>query len=111
MGRLRGDVLMTKLPVIIAALLIGCSQAQAQTTIDVSKITCGQYNSFKVADPLKIAIWLSGYYHGLRRDTVLERQRLDEDAERLTRFCYSNRMVKILDAVERVIKESNAGRK
>jgi acid stress chaperone HdeB len=102
---------MTKIPVTVAALLIACSQAQAQTTIDVSKITCGQYNSFKVEDPLKIAIWLSGYYHGLRKDTVLERQRLDEDAERLTRFCYSNEMVKILDAVERVIKDSNTGRK
>jgi hypothetical protein len=45
---------------------------RAQTTIEVDTITCDQFLSFRVADPVQIAISLSGYYHGLKHDPKLE---------------------------------------
>ena len=102
---------MIRLTTAIGALLFLCSSSQAQTSIDVSKITCEQYNLFKVADPQKIAIWLSGYYHGLQKNTLLETQRLEENAEKLARFCYVNRKLTVIEAVEKVIGESNAVRR
>ena len=45
---------------IIAAMLVA-TFAQAQTTIDVAKISCDQFVLMTVADPDYIAIWLSGY--------------------------------------------------
>ena len=44
--------------------------AQAQVTLDVSKITCEQYNAYKVTNPQNIAIWVNGYYHGKRGDVT-----------------------------------------
>ena len=44
---------------------------RAQVTVDVSKITCDQFNGYKVTNPKNIAIWLSGYYHGKRGETTV----------------------------------------
>ena len=42
-----------------------CSvNARAQVVIDVSKITCDQFATYKIENPKYIVIWLSGYYHG-----------------------------------------------
>jgi hypothetical protein len=87
-------------------MLFLCSSSQAQTSIDVSKITCEQYNLFKVADPQKIAIWLSGYYHGTRNDMVLETQRLQDDAEEVGKFCDLNPKTRVLEAVKNVVGAS-----
>ena len=50
--------------------------ARAQVTIDVSKITCNQFVDREVGDPREIAIWLSGYYHGKRGDTTVDKVKL-----------------------------------
>ena len=44
--------------------------AQAQVTVDISKITCEQFNVLQKADSM--AIWLSGYFHGQRRESVID---------------------------------------
>jgi hypothetical protein len=74
--------------------------AQAQVTLDVSKITCDQYNAYKVTNPQNIAIWVNGYYHGKRGDVTLETQRLVENARKLRDYCRRNRETLVLEAVE-----------
>ena len=102
---------MSRLASVIGAFLFLCFGAQAQTSIDISKISCEQYNLFKVADPEKIAIWLSGYHHGLHKNTILETQRLEENAKKLRDFCYLNRNTRIFEAVEKVLGEKPANRR
>ncbi len=53
----------------IVAAMLAATFAQAQTTIDVAKISCDQFVLMTVAEPDYIAIWLSGYYHGKRNNT------------------------------------------
>jgi acid stress chaperone HdeB len=74
--------------------------AQAQVTLDISKITCEQYNAYKVTNPQNIAIWVNGYYHGKRGDVTLETQRLVENARKLRDYCRRNRQTLVLEAVE-----------
>ena len=53
--------------VVVSALaLILCSvpSAQAQVTIDATKITCDQFVHSKVGTPRVTAAWLSGFYTG-----------------------------------------------
>ena len=93
--------------VILAGLAVAAlagSLAQAQTSIDVAKITCEQYNLFKVTDPRNIAIWLSGYYHAKRGDTVVEVQQLEENANKVKEFCLANPKVTVMDAAEKIQK-------
>ena len=74
--------------------------AQAQVTLDVSKITCEQYNAYKITNPQNIAIWVNGYYHGKRGDVTLDTQRLVENARKLRDYCRRNRQTLVLEAVE-----------
>ena len=64
--------------------------AQAQVTLEVSKITCEQYKAYKVTNPQNIAIWVSGYYHGKRGSTTLDTQGLVANARKLQTYCGRN---------------------
>jgi len=64
------------------------------------KITCDQYNAYKVTNPQNIAIWVNGYYHGKRGDVTLDTQRLVESARKLRDYCRRNRQTLVLEAVE-----------
>ena len=74
--------------------------AQAQVTLDISKITCEQYNAYKITNPQNIAIWVSGYYHGKRGDVTLDTQRLVENARKLRVYCRRNPQTLVMQAVE-----------
>jgi hypothetical protein len=74
--------------------------AQAQVTIDVSKITCEQFLLFQVADPQHIAIWFHGYYSGKRDNTLLDVQKLKQDADKLRDYCRSHMRGTVMQAVE-----------
>lgn len=92
----------------VAGALTAAVPVHAQTTIDVSKITCEQWLAFKVADPNFIALWLSGYYNGKRDNTVVEVQAFKEDIETLKTFCISNPNMLVMKAVEtRIIQNRN----
>ena len=74
--------------------------AQAQVTLEVSKITCEQYKAYKVTNPQNIAIWVNGYYHGKRGDVTLDTQRLVENARKLRDYCRRNPQTLVMQAVE-----------
>jgi acid stress chaperone HdeB len=95
---------MGKIAYFSAILTFMGSAAQAQTTIDVSKVTCEQYIAFKVADPEHIALWLSGYYSGVQKDTIVEVQQLKDSTRKLSSFCLYNKKMSIMDAVEKALK-------
>jgi len=74
--------------------------AQAQVTLDVSKVTRDQFHAYKITNPQNIAIWVNGYYHGKRGDVTLDTQKLVESARKLRDYCRRNRQTLVLDAVE-----------
>ena len=91
---------------ILSMLLFAFSAGQAQTTVDVAKITCGQFIGLKVADPNTIAIWLSGYYHGLQHNTIVNAQQLKEQPQNMTSYCLYNGKgvtVPIMEVAEKLL--------
>src|SRR5215472_12043975 len=102
----RRSEVMAKLVLIasISMVLLGpVPKAQAQVTIDVAKITCDQYTSFKITDPENIAIWLSGFYNGKRDKTVVDTQGLKDDAKKVWDYCIRNPKIMVMNAVETVL--------
>jgi acid stress chaperone HdeB len=96
---------MTRSTRMVAALILAlapCSVAQSQVTIDVAKITCDQFVLFKVTDPRNIAIWLSGYYHGKRDNTLVDTQQLAAYADKVKSFCLQKPQATVMQAVETV---------
>lgn len=94
----RTGMLLTALVAISAAGL--AVPSRAQTTVDVSAITCEQFLSFRVADPQQIAIWLSGYYHGLKQDTKLDVQTLQKNYDRLKSECFAKPKATLVQVIE-----------
>jgi hypothetical protein len=94
--------------VALAVLMI--SAAQAQVTIDVSKITCEQFRNYAITDPSNIATWLSGYYNGRRNNTIVEAQGFKHNLERLKDYCITNRTVTVMQAIEAILGNENSGK-
>jgi acid stress chaperone HdeB len=85
--------------------LFALSAAQAQTTIDVSKISCNQLTAAKVASPEYIAIWLSGFYNGKRNNTIVDVQQLQDNAQKIKSYCLYNGKTTVMEAVEGVLSK------
>lgn len=89
----------------IATLMIAfalCPLARAQVTVDVAKITCDQFTLYKITDPQNIAIWLSGYYHGQRNDTLVDTQQLGANLRKIKEYCNLKPNETVMHAVESV---------
>jgi hypothetical protein len=66
-------------------LVFTAPAARAQVTVDISKITCEQFNVLPRAD--SVAIWLSGYYHGGKREAVIDMNKFEDNAKNLRAAC------------------------
>ena len=92
---------------LVLALTFTATSASAQVLLDVSKITCWQFVTYKVTNPRLIAIWVSGYYHGKRGDTVVDTQDIEAKADKVEEYCTKNPDVPMMDAVETVLGAKN----
>ena len=91
-----------RLVILVLIAFLATPSVRAQVKIEMSQITCKQFLAFSIADPRDIAIWLSGYYHGKKNDTVLETQELKDNFEKLKSACYSNYDVPVMQIVEKI---------
>ena len=97
---------MMKPKIKILSLILLCltiSAAQAQVTIDVSKITCEQFRGYAITDPNNIALWLSGYYNGQRNNTIIKVESFKENLEKVKDYCITNPKVTVMQAVSAVL--------
>jgi acid stress chaperone HdeB len=94
----------TALSGLLLVLLTGMP-VNAQVTLDVSKITCEQFWLRKVADPDKVALWISGYVNGKRGNTVIDTQQLGRNVRRLTEYCRENYQMTVMQAVETLMNQ------
>ena len=77
--------------------------AQAEVTLDVSKLTCEQFLGYKLTTSEKIVTWLSGYHNGKRGNTSLDTHGLIDNAKKLRNYCIRNGQTLVMDAVETVL--------
>jgi hypothetical protein len=75
------------------------SATQAQVMVDMSKITCehllkGTQNS------VESAIWISGYYNGLRKNTMFDLNQFKTNADAVVKACRSNPKNTVMQTVD-----------
>jgi acid stress chaperone HdeB len=105
--------------------VLGGPSAQAQISVDVSKITCDQYVHAKIKTPSEgpslvdranrqqqlIAAWLSGYYNAKRNNTTIDLLTFDDNVSKVQNYCYyeKNFKVPVMKAVEQVLGGGASG--
>jgi hypothetical protein len=101
---------MTKLTMVMSGLIFAgvCLQAQAQIIVDIAKVTCDQFVTYKIANPNNIALWLSGYFNGRRGDTLVDTLAMGENNKKLHDYCLTHMQMPLLQAAEIVYGQSEA---
>jgi hypothetical protein len=91
----------------VALMLAAASAGHAQVTVDVAKITCGQFLAYSIADPKDIALWLNGYYTGKRGgSTLLDTQALKANYDQIRSYCLVNQDTPVMQAIETLFNRS-----
>jgi HdeA/HdeB family len=76
---------------------------QAQETLDLAKITCDQFEMRKLNTPARdIVLILTGYYHGMRKDTIIDPQITEKHLEQLNSYCNAHGG-NLMDAIKSVL--------
>ena len=99
--------MLRRLTISLGVLLVGSSPLGAQVSLDVSKLTCWQFATYKVTNPDYLAVWLSGYDHGRRGDAVIDMQQLVANTEKLKVYCLKNPDALMMQAAETVLEPQN----
>jgi acid stress chaperone HdeB len=98
--------LVRKILFVSSVIFAATGIAKAQMTIDVDKITCDQFLAGKVADSRSVAIWLSGYYHGTRNNTVLDVNALQSETQDVMDYCISHPNMILMDAIKTLFEKN-----
>ena len=103
-SRLRTNVVKSSF-ILLAMLLsiFGISVGRAQETINVAKITCDQFLSGQPFDSTTVSIWLGGYYHGERHDTVVDLNSFKKGSLDMMDYCILHKDMKLMEAFQNVL--------
>ena len=77
------------------------STAHAQGTVDMSKYTCEKLLK-GTANSIEAAIWLSGYYNGLRKNTNFDLDQFKKNAEVVVAECKAKPAATVMDTIKTV---------
>lgn len=89
------------------ALCLSVGTARAQVILDVSRVTCWQFVTYKMTSPKYLAVWLSGFHHGKSGDTTIDMQTLVANADKLIEYCTKNPDVPMMQAAEAILEPQN----
>jgi hypothetical protein len=86
----------------VVSALLSASEAGAQMTVDIAKITCRQYLLDKTFSPRApmIANWLSGYFNGLKNNTVVDLGEMAKNKDKVEDYCRMNLDVTLVEAAK-----------
>jgi acid stress chaperone HdeB len=95
---------LRQIAISVGLLVAASSPLGAQVTVDMTKLTCEQYATYKVTNPNYLAVWLSGFDHGRRGDTVIDMQQVVANTEKLEDYCLKNPTVPVMQAAETILE-------
>jgi len=88
---------------VAAALFLGVNQpAQAQGVTDMAKLTCAQLLEGS-ANAIESAVWLSGYYNGLRKNTKLDLNQFQKNADAVIAECKNDPKKTVMQIVNAML--------
>ena len=77
--------------------------AQAQLTVDMSKVTCKQFITYEITDGRSLSIWLSGYFNAQQNNLTVDVSKFRSRSKALNDFCLTHQDVALMEAAKTVI--------
>jgi hypothetical protein len=87
----------------VIVVLSASSMAHAQVMVDVTKITCDEFVKYEIADPKRIAIWISGYYHGTHNNPIVDKHQTLQGIDKLEEYCFKNPNALVMKAADAIL--------
>jgi hypothetical protein len=100
-----GEWNMNSLRLLIASTALAlCAGgvAQGQGMVDMSKLTCEQLLK-GTGNSIETAIWFSGYYNGLRKNTKMNLDQFQKNAEVIVAECRDNLTVPVMKTIGKMM--------
>jgi hypothetical protein len=74
-------------------------------SLEAAKITCRQYLFDRTISPEapRIATWLSGYFNGVRNNTMIDIGTIRSNKDKVEDYCRMNQDVTIMDAARKAL--------
>lgn len=85
-----------------ASLVLAMNTVTNAQMIDMSKMTCAQLMSGS-ADSIESAIWISGYYNGLHKNTKLDRNLMKHNADVVVDACKASPNKTVMQIIDSVL--------
>jgi HdeA/HdeB family protein len=85
-----------------ASIVLGMNTLSQAQVFDMSKITCAQLMS-GTADSIESAIWISGYYSGLHKNTKLDPKVMKHNAETVVDACKASPDKTVMQTVDSIL--------
>jgi len=86
--------------------LLGCAlvatPAPAQVLLEMSQITCKEYEKLDAGDKGLVSAWIMGYFNASRNLNVVQERYVDRNLEKLNEYCHHHRESGILAAIEKI---------
>ena len=82
------------------AILLFPVAANAQLTIDMNNITCGQYLAMPPSQSRSFSAWMSGYYNAAANSSVLNYDRLQKNSAKVLAYCKKNKSKTLPTAIK-----------
>jgi len=76
--------------------------AQAQVTVDATKITCMQFATGKIGRQGTVANWLSGYLNAKRDNATIDVAAMAKNVKKLELYCLRHHDTLVMDAAKSV---------
>jgi acid stress chaperone HdeB len=97
---------MRKLALFAALAMAGASiPAKAQVVVDMSLVTCKQYQTLIKEDPdkaLLIASWMGGYFSASKNLTTIDFRYAKRNTEKTLKYCKSHGDETLLSVVQKI---------
>ena len=88
-----------KISLVGASLVLAMNTATQAETIDMAKITCTQLLTGS-PDAIDAAVWISGYYNGMHKNSKLDLENMKHNAEVIVGVCKENPSKSVMATID-----------
>src|SRR5271157_2892594 len=96
---------MRKLAIFVALMMAGAAvPVNAQVMVDMSLITCKQYQEMRKSEPdkaLTIEAWMSGYFSASKNLSTIDLRYAKRNLDKVTAYCKSRKDETLMSAIQK----------